>query len=73
MTKSLAELLTIEMGKPLAEAMGEIAIGAQYVRWFAEEARRAGADAPGKEADGRGQPVGLTGVLVLLQGETLWY
>lgn len=39
--KSLAELLTIEMGKPLAEAMGEIAIGAQYVRWFAEEARRA--------------------------------
>ena len=39
--KSLAELLTIEMGKPLTEAMGEIAIGAQYVRWFAEEARRA--------------------------------
>jgi succinate-semialdehyde dehydrogenase/glutarate-semialdehyde dehydrogenase len=27
------------MGKPLAEAKGEIAIGAQYVRWFAEEAR----------------------------------
>lgn len=39
--KDLAELLTVEMGKPLAEAMGEIAIGAQYVRWFAEEARRA--------------------------------
>ncbi|MBM2574964.1 NAD-dependent succinate-semialdehyde dehydrogenase [Jannaschia sp. Os4] len=39
--KALAELLTVEMGKPLAEAMGEIAIGAQYVRWFAEEARRA--------------------------------
>ena len=38
---SLAELLTVEMGKPLAEAKGEIAIGAQYVRWFAEEARRA--------------------------------
>ncbi|TFL19940.1 NAD-dependent succinate-semialdehyde dehydrogenase [Jannaschia formosa] len=37
----LAELLTVEMGKPLAEAKGEIAIGAQYVRWFAEEARRA--------------------------------
>jgi succinate-semialdehyde dehydrogenase/glutarate-semialdehyde dehydrogenase len=29
---ALAELLTIEMGKPLAEANGEIAIGAQYVR-----------------------------------------
>ena len=40
--QSLAELLTIEMGKPLAEAKGEIAIGAQYVRWYAEEARRAG-------------------------------
>ena len=38
---TLAELLTVEMGKPLAEARGEIAIGAQYVRWFAEEARRA--------------------------------
>ena len=38
---TLAELLTVEMGKPLAEAKGEIAIGAQYVRWFAEEARRA--------------------------------
>ena len=39
--RSLAALLTIEMGKPLAEAMGEIAIGAQYVRWYAEEVRRA--------------------------------
>ncbi|CUH39168.1 Succinate-semialdehyde dehydrogenase [NADP(+)] GabD [Jannaschia seosinensis] len=37
----LAELLTVEMGKPLAEAKGEIVIGAQYIRWFAEEARRA--------------------------------
>jgi len=37
---ALAELLTAEMGKPLAEAKGEIAIGAQYVLWFAEEARR---------------------------------
>jgi len=38
---ALGELLTVEMGKPLAEAKGEIAIGAQYVRWFAEEVRRA--------------------------------
>ena len=38
--RDLAELLTVEMGKPMAESMGEIAIGAQYVRWFAEEARR---------------------------------
>lgn len=37
---ALAELLTLEMGKPLAEAKGEIAIGAQYLQWFAEEGRR---------------------------------
>jgi succinate-semialdehyde dehydrogenase/glutarate-semialdehyde dehydrogenase len=39
--RELAELLTVEQGKPLFEAMGEIGIGAQYVRWFAEEVRRA--------------------------------
>ena len=38
---TLAELLTVEMGKPLAEAKGEVAVGAQYVRWYAEEVRRA--------------------------------
>lgn len=36
----LAELLTTEMGKPLAEAKGEIAIGAQYLSWFAGEGER---------------------------------
>ena len=36
----LAELLTLEQGKPLAEAKGEITIGANYILWFAEEARR---------------------------------
>ena len=36
----LAELLTLEQGKPLAEAKGEIAYGAGYIEWFAEEARR---------------------------------
>ena len=38
--QALAETLTIEMGKPLAESKGEIAIGAAYLLWFAEEARR---------------------------------
>jgi len=37
----LAELLTAEQGKPLDEAKAEIAQSAAYVRWFAEEARRA--------------------------------
>ncbi len=36
----LALILTTEQGKPLAEAKGEIAIGAAYVEWFAEEAKR---------------------------------
>ena len=36
----LALILTSEQGKPLAEARGEVAIGAAYVEWFAEEAKR---------------------------------
>jgi len=36
----LAQILTMEQGKPLFEANGEIAIGAAYLLWFAEEARR---------------------------------
>jgi succinate-semialdehyde dehydrogenase/glutarate-semialdehyde dehydrogenase len=36
----LALILTSEQGKPLAESKGEIAIGAAYIEWFAEEARR---------------------------------
>ncbi|MCB6184816.1 NADP-dependent succinate-semialdehyde dehydrogenase [Leeia sp. TBRC 13508] len=36
----LAAILTAEQGKPLAEAKGEIAYGASYIEWFAEEAKR---------------------------------
>ncbi len=39
--EELATLLTSEQGKPLAEAKGEIAMGAAYLLWFAGEARRA--------------------------------
>lgn len=38
--EELAQLLTAEQGKSLAEARGEIAIGADYIHWFAEEATR---------------------------------
>jgi succinate-semialdehyde dehydrogenase/glutarate-semialdehyde dehydrogenase len=38
--EDLARILTAEMGKPLAEARGEIAYGANYIEWFAEEAKR---------------------------------
>jgi len=39
-TDDLALLMTLEMGKPLAEARGEVAYAAEYLRWFAEEAVR---------------------------------
>ena len=38
--EELAQLLTLEQGKPLTEARGEIAYGASYIDWFADEARR---------------------------------
>lgn len=40
--EDLALILTLEQGKPLAEARGEIRYGASFVKWFAEEARRIG-------------------------------
>jgi len=39
-TEELAQLITEEMGKPLAEARGEVAYGASFIDWFAEEGRR---------------------------------
>ena len=36
----LAAILTMEMGKPLSEARGEILYGASYMEWFGEEAKR---------------------------------
>lgn len=66
--QALAELLTLEMGKPLYEAKGEIAIGAQYLLWFAEEARRVyGTSIPSPWADRRmqvlRQPVGVVAAI----------
>ena len=50
----LGELLTREQGKPLAEGRGEIAYGASFIEWFAEEAKRAYGDTiPGHAADRR--------------------
>ncbi len=62
----LARILTAEMGKPLAEARGEILYGASFIEWFAEEAKRIYGDViPGHQDDKRimvlKQPVGVVG------------
>lgn len=62
----LAAILTAEMGKPLAEAKGEIMYGASFIEWFAEEAKRIYGDTiPGHQQDKRivviKQPVGVVG------------
>ncbi|MBO6897604.1 MAG: NAD-dependent succinate-semialdehyde dehydrogenase [Shimia sp.] len=66
--EDLAQLLTAEQGKPLFEARGEIAIGAAYVRWFAEEIRRSkGEIIPAPSNDKRlmvtHHPVGVVGMI----------
>ena len=60
----LAKILTYEQGKPLAEAIGEIAYSASFIEWFAEEAKRVYGDLiPGHMHDRRTlvikQPVGV--------------
>jgi succinate-semialdehyde dehydrogenase/glutarate-semialdehyde dehydrogenase len=60
----LGAILTAEMGKPLAEAKGEIAYGAGYIEWFGEEAKRTyGETIPGHQRDKRitviKQPIGV--------------
>ena len=64
----LAKILTAEMGKPLAEALGEITYGASFVEWFAEEAKRVYGDTiPGHQDDKRivviKQPIGVVGAI----------
>ena len=64
-TESLARLLTIEQGKPLAEARVEIAYAASFLEWFGEEAKRVYGDTiPTYLRDRRivvtKQPVGVT-------------
>jgi succinate-semialdehyde dehydrogenase/glutarate-semialdehyde dehydrogenase len=64
----LGAILTAEQGKPLAEAKGEIAYGASFIEWFAEEARRAYGDVtPGHAPDKRivtiKQPIGVVAAI----------
>jgi len=62
--EDLAQILTAEQGKPLAESRGEVAYGASYIEWFAEEAKRIYGDTiPAPSSDKRvvviRQPVGV--------------
>ncbi len=64
----LATLLTAEMGKPLAEAKGEILYGTSFIDWFAEEAKRVSGDVlespfPDKKFLVLKQPVGVFGAI----------
>src|SRR5690242_8713905 len=66
--EDLAQILTAEQGKPLAEARGEIAYGASFIEWFAEEGKRAYGDViPTHQADKRilviKQPIGVTAMI----------
>jgi len=62
--EDLAQILTAEMGKPLAEARGEIAYSANFIEWFAEEGKRVYGDTiPAHGTDKRivviKQPIGV--------------
>jgi len=66
--EDLAQILTAEQGKPLAEARGEIAYGASFIEWFAEEGKRAYGDViPSHQADKRvlviKQPIGVCALI----------
>ena len=64
----LAQIITAEQGKPLAEARGEIAYAASYIDWFAEEGRRVYGDVLPISAAGRRQlvfkqPIGVVAAI----------
>ncbi|GAB2888419.1 NAD-dependent succinate-semialdehyde dehydrogenase [Uliginosibacterium flavum] len=66
--EDLAQILTREQGRPLAEARGEIAYGASFIEWFGEEAKRTYGDTiPSPQASQRivviKQPVGVVAAI----------
>ena len=67
-SEALGTLLTVEQGKSLAEAKGEVNFSAAYVRWFAEEAQRVYGDVipspwPGRRILVTKEPVGVVGAI----------
>lgn len=66
--EKLAQLITAECGKPLAEARGEVAYGASFLEWFAEEAKRVYGDVIPAHAEGKQilvlkQPIGTAAAI----------
>ena len=66
--EDLAVLLTTEQGKPLAEARGEVAYGASFIEWFAEEGKRVYGDVIPTPVSGKRllvlkQPIGVVAAI----------
>ncbi|RKZ64189.1 MAG: succinate-semialdehyde dehydrogenase (NADP(+)) [Candidatus Parabeggiatoa sp. nov. 2] len=66
--QDLAVLMTAEQGKPLAESLGEVAYGASFIEWFAEEAKRVYGDVipepiPGQRIVVIKQPIGVVAAI----------
>ena len=66
--QDLAMILSLEQGKPMAESLGEVAYGASFVEWFAEEAKRIYGDTiPAPSSDKRivviKQPIGVVAAI----------
>jgi succinate-semialdehyde dehydrogenase/glutarate-semialdehyde dehydrogenase len=66
--ETLAQIMTAEQGKPIAEARGEVAYGASFIEWFAEEAKRVYGDTiPQQSPDKRivviKQPIGVVAAI----------
>lgn len=67
-TDELAEIMTLECGKPLAESKGEVRYGASFIKWFAEEGKRVYGDViPSHTEDRRlvviKQPIGVVAAI----------
>lgn len=66
--EDLALIMALEMGKPMSEARGEVAYGASYIEWFAEEAVRAHGDiapllVPGNRQLAVKEPIGIVAAI----------
>ena len=64
----LAQIMTVEQGKPLKEAVGEVLYGNSYNKWYAEEAKRIYGDVIPSNANDRRllvikQPIGVCGAI----------